>query len=156
MKRIRIDRGFTLVELLVVIGIIAVLISVLLPALTKARQQANLVACQANLKQMGSLFQVYAAENKGFMPYGEANVWVRQVGNLKFYTGFNTSTGGTWNWWDTLSIMSHKQRSRVNSNRAAYFSGIFRDLDTIESTQGSRDDTGHGLSRIIWAISEPW
>ena len=61
-------KAFTLVELLVVIGIIALLISVLIPALQKARQQAQLVACGAQLRQIGVLLATYAGENRGFYP----------------------------------------------------------------------------------------
>ena len=64
LPRVR-RRGFTLVELLVVIGIIALLISILLPTLSKARNAAKSTACLSNLRQMGQGFAIYTAENKG-------------------------------------------------------------------------------------------
>lgn len=65
---VRQKRAFTLVELLVVIGIIAVLISILIPALARARKTAQQVACASNLRQIGTAMLQYGSENKDFMP----------------------------------------------------------------------------------------
>jgi len=65
-RHISVGRGFTLVELLVVIGIIAVLIAILLPVLNRVKQQAQQVACAANLKQIGAAVTIYTSQYRFF------------------------------------------------------------------------------------------
>jgi prepilin-type N-terminal cleavage/methylation domain-containing protein len=83
MKR----HGFTLIELLVVISIIAVLISLLLPALAKARNLAQQVVCASNLQQIGFAIQEYANEYKDHYPLNS--------GNKLPIGGFNSPAGGS-------------------------------------------------------------
>lgn len=75
--------GFTLVELLVVIGIIAILMSILLPSLSKARAAANTIKCANNLRSIGQGIQIYANTNSGWLPpaYGYRD------------SGINSATG---------------------------------------------------------------
>jgi len=107
-----IRKGFTLVELLVVIGIIALLISILLPALGKARQQANLIACASNLRNIGQAINEYASENKGYLPDGQ---------------GDPVKKGIWWTWADTISTMLGSKPDPANPGKVLSMAGIFHD-----------------------------
>jgi prepilin-type N-terminal cleavage/methylation domain-containing protein/prepilin-type processing-associated H-X9-DG protein len=79
MKTWRHLRGFTLIELLVVISIIAILAAILLPVLSRARQQALRTTCMSNLKQIGYDFLMFANENRQALPPGNPNKWWGEV-----------------------------------------------------------------------------
>lgn len=121
-------RAFTLVELLVVIGIIALLISVLMPALSRARQAANLIDCQARLHTMGQALYTYTAETRGLLPW----CFINHVDIHPDWKG-----EPYWEWELTLTQMLNRN-AFDSTGRLVNPSGVFRDKDTIEAAPGGR------------------
>jgi len=98
-------RSFTLIELLTVIAIIAILAGMLLPALNKARDRARAVQCVSNMKQIGTLEQMYTADNKDYV------CPTRCMGGD---TGPYSDTGS--NWWYRLAPYMGKIAIGANMN----------------------------------------
>jgi len=151
------ENGFTLVELLVVIGIIAVLIGILLPALSRARENANQVACTANLRTMGQAIFIYVGDNNGTLPIG--NVLKGQIITAGYWS--NTYTGDSTDW--TVLLSTELYKDAPNPYNGVYLSpnphGTRAMFDcptapqTINSVQGLTDYSTN--PRIMPLLSMP-
>ena len=90
--RVRSKSAFTLVELLVVIGIIALLIAILLPALNKAREQSRTTTCMSNLRQIGIVHANYVADHRGYVIPCDIGDWNTPPGANGYSTLENWTT----------------------------------------------------------------
>ena len=123
--------GFTLVELLVVIGIIALLVSILLPALNRARQAANAIDCAARMRSIGQAVHMYAAAFRGTLPAG--NTWSRH--NAGYRNKFIQNT---------LSERLGTQEFHLHK--------VFHDVDTMDIDPGVQpfQNPYSGLVDVPW------
>jgi prepilin-type processing-associated H-X9-DG protein len=105
--------AFTLVELLVVIGIIAVLIGILLPALSRARAAARTVACSSNLHQLALATQMFAQEHGGCLPKAQNN-------GAAVMKGWNTRVSKSWEFSEPFWAWEHVLMKYVKNNKQIF------------------------------------
>ncbi|WP_428939728.1 type II secretion system protein [Fontivita pretiosa] len=135
------NRAFTLVELLVVIGIIALLIAVLLPALQKAKRTANTAKCLSNLRQLGQAFQMYLSDYKGVIVF-PVEIDKRYKPEKVF-------------WHQRLSIYLNRKDARTDNFNASETSSVLRScpewepIDNESNNKPDSDKIGYGMSRRL-------
>lgn len=109
----RMSRGFTLIELLVVIAIIALLIGVLLPALSKARESGRNIKCQSNMRGLGQALHAYANDYKGLFPPVLHNAPDPETGKLSMQWYDEARIGKYLPQYDSSNISELNSRSNT-------------------------------------------
>ena len=172
-RRFRGALGFTLIELLVVISILAILISILLPALAKARELANRAVCMANVRGIIQAMTIYAQSNNGTFPapLGGANVndlvstdgggWNQYVNGPYFAEGSwslaQTAPAAVYWWYDSAGFPgnSHPQDYSTANSMACLWILVLQGYSTPASYICPSDPLAAGPSQETMEVGGP-
>lgn len=120
----KLTRGFTIVELMVVIAVIAILISILLPGMGRALDSARMTGCMSNLKQQGVAWKAYSVDNSHQLASAEqsfASAWVRKLATEPGHeTLEDLQAGVLWDYHQTAEVYRCPEENRKASDGVAY------------------------------------
>ena len=150
--------AFTLVELLVVVGIIAVLVSMLLPALASAQRRARSAACLNQMRQIGVATLLYAQDNNGYLPRSSHSALAYGVRTWSYllppYLGYpHYAAPPVPDWWETLfnGVYRCPEDPRSATNRWSYGKNVWFELSRSETGEIEGTDPGPTFWKVAQA-----
>ena len=147
--------AFTLIELLVVIAIIALLLSVMFPALKKAKQKATALVCSSQMKQIGAATMMYVHENNGFFPKSSHSAsvsgWLRWGPALMPFLGYGSYSGSTSPAWQQVFNEFYRcPADRRVSSAWSYGKNVWFELSPSETGE----IYGRGTGPTYWKYTQ--